>query len=89
MSGISRRTVLAAGLAAGIPGIVPAAAKLPQGVPPALGKDMYDAALRLARQHIRGGDNEPFFKQPFLDAAFSSNIFLWDSCFMFSYANYH
>jgi len=89
MSGISRRTVLAAGLAAGIPGIVPAAAKLPPGVPPALGKDMYDAALRLARQHIRGGDNEPFFKQPFLDAAFSANIFLWDSCFMCSYAKYH
>lgn len=82
-TGLSRRSLLLAGLAANLPGVGVA------GVAPPLKQAMYDSALRLARQHIRGGDGEPFFRKPFLDAAFSDNIFLWDSCFMCCYAKYH
>ncbi len=58
-------------------------------VPVALQEEMYQAALRLALKNIRGGENEPVFKKPFLDAAFNGNIFLWDSCFMACYGKYH
>ena len=46
-----------------------------------LAKRMYAKALEITKSKIRGGDDEPFFKEPFIDAAFSPNIFLWDTCF--------
>ena len=46
-------------------------------------------ALELARRRQRGGDSEPVFKRPFLDAAFNRNIFLWDSCFIAAWAKHH
>jgi len=54
-----------------------------------LSKRMYARALEITRSKVRGGDSEPFFKKPFVDAAFSDNIFLWDSCFIVCFAKYH
>ncbi|MCA0132504.1 MGH1-like glycoside hydrolase domain-containing protein [Winogradskyella alexanderae] len=54
-----------------------------------LAKRMYDKALEITKKKVRGGDDEPFFKKPFIDAAFSPNIFLWDTCFMCCFAKYH
>lgn len=54
-----------------------------------LSKRMYETALEITKKKVRGGDSEPFFKAPFIDAAFSPNIFLWDSCFMCCFAKYH
>ncbi|MEL7221599.1 MAG: trehalase family glycosidase [Bacteroidota bacterium] len=59
------------------------------GVSPDLSKRMYDKALAITQSKVRGGDSEPFFKKPFIDAAFSSSIFLWDSCFMCCFCKYH
>ena len=58
-------------------------------VPLALSQEMYDKALAITKSKIRGGDSEAFFKAPFIDAAFSQNIFLWDTCFMCCFAKYH
>lgn len=41
-----------------------------------------------ARRRIRPAGG-PVFHKPFLDAAFSKNIFLWDTCFIACYAKYH
>jgi len=54
-----------------------------------LSKAMYDKALAITKSKVRGGDGEAFFKKPFIDAAFSKNIFLWDTCFMCCFAKYH
>ncbi|MBT8253724.1 MAG: hypothetical protein KJN68_07115, partial [Bacteroidia bacterium] len=54
-----------------------------------LAQRMYDKALEITKEKIRGGDKELFFKKPFIDAAFSENIFLWDTCFMCCFAKYH
>lgn len=54
-----------------------------------LSKRMYAKALEITKSKVRGGDSEPFFKEPFVDAAFSDNIFLWDSCFIVCFAKYH
>ena len=54
-----------------------------------LSKAMYDKALAITKSKVRGGDREAFFKKPFIDAAFSKNIFLWDTCFMCCFAKYH
>ena len=54
-----------------------------------LSNRMYDKALEITKSKVRGGDSEPFFKEPFVDAAFSDNIFLWDSCFIVCFAKYH
>ena len=54
-----------------------------------LSKAMYDKALAITKSKVRGGDSEAFFKKPFIDAAFSKNIFLWDTCFMCCFAKYH
>ena len=56
---------------------------------PELSDRMYAKALEITRRKVRGGDSEPFFKKPFVDAAFSDNIFLWDSCFIACFAKYH
>jgi len=58
-------------------------------VTPELAQEMYDKALDITKSKVRGGDAEPFFKKPFIDAAFSSSIFLWDSCFMCCFCKYH
>lgn len=58
-------------------------------VPPALQKEMYEAAFRIAKSKVRGGNADPVYKKPYTDAAFSSNIFLWDTCFIAAYAKYH
>lgn len=58
-------------------------------VPEILQKSMYDSALRIARNKIRGGPGDPNFAKPFTDAAFSSNIFYWDTCLIATYAKYH
>ncbi|MGB5428359.1 MGH1-like glycoside hydrolase domain-containing protein [Eudoraea sp.] len=54
-----------------------------------LSERMYDKALEITKSKVRGGDSEPFFKKPFVDAAFSDNIFLWDTCFIVAFAKYH
>ena len=58
-------------------------------VSPELADRMYQKALAITKSKVRGGDDEPFFKQPFIDAAFSPNIFLWDTCFMCCFCKYH
>lgn len=58
-------------------------------VSPELSERMYAKALAIIKRKVRGGDSEPFFKKPFVDAAFSDNIFLWDSCFIVCFAKYH
>ncbi len=58
-------------------------------VTPEISKRMYDRALEITKSKVRGGDSEVFFKKPFIDAAFSQNIFLWDTCFMVCFAKYH
>ncbi len=58
-------------------------------VPVALQDEMYKKAIDLAKKNIRGGPADPVYKKPFVDAAFSSNIFLWDTCFIACYAKYH
>jgi len=58
-------------------------------VPRALQDEMYKKAIELAKKNIRGGPGDPVFKKPFVDAAFSKNIFLWDTCFIAAYAKYH
>ncbi|MBK7374166.1 MAG: hypothetical protein KTQ13_11870 [Ferruginibacter sp.] len=58
-------------------------------VPEALQLQMYDAALAIAKNKIRGGPADPVYKKPFVDAAFSPNIFYWDTCFIACYAKYH
>jgi hypothetical protein len=58
-------------------------------VPLALQKEMYEKALLICKQKIRGGPNHPAFKKPFVDAAFSPSIFYWDTCFIATYAKYH
>ena len=54
-----------------------------------LAQRMYEKALAITKSKIRGGDSEEFFKAPFIDAAFSKNIFLWDTCFMCCFCKYH
>ncbi|MBL7472019.1 MGH1-like glycoside hydrolase domain-containing protein [Robertkochia sediminum] len=54
-----------------------------------LSERMYTKALELTKAKVRGGVSEPFFKKPFVDAAFSDNIFLWDTCFIVCFAKYH
>jgi hypothetical protein len=58
-------------------------------VPKALQDEMYATALSIAKKKIRGGPADPVYKKPFVDAAFSSNIFYWDTCFIACYAKYH
>lgn len=58
-------------------------------ITPELSAKMYDKALAITKSKVRGGDSEPFFKEPFIDAAFSENIFLWDTAFMCCFAKYH
>lgn len=58
-------------------------------VPKQLQDEMYAKAMEIARKKIRGGPNDPVYKKPFVDAAFSDNIFYWDTCFIACYAKYH
>jgi hypothetical protein len=61
----------------------------PYRVDKALSVEMYNKALSIAKNKIRGGEKDPVYKKPFVDAAFSSNIFYWDTCFIATYAKYH
>ncbi len=61
----------------------------PVGVSKELSERMYAKAIALTKAKVRGGESEEFFKEPFIDAAFNPNIFLWDSCFMACYCKYH
>ncbi len=58
-------------------------------VPQPLQLKMYETALGIAKSKVRGGPGDPVYKKPFVDAAFSSNIFYWDTCFIACYAKYH
>jgi hypothetical protein len=46
------------------------------------------ALLAIARRKITGGPDAPFFKAPYLDAAFNGDIFLWDTCMIAAWAKY-
>ena len=58
-------------------------------VPRDLQRRMYSAALESAKRHVRGGEPGSPYPHRFVDAAFSSHIFLWDTCFIAAYAKYH
>ena len=58
-------------------------------IPKELSEKMYSKALQITKDKVRGGESEVFFKEPFIDAAFSQNIFLWDTCFMACFSKYH
>lgn len=58
-------------------------------IPKELSGKMYQGALKITKSKVRGGESEVFFKKPFIDAAFSQNIFLWDTCFMACFSKYH
>lgn len=73
------------GCAGGLARVAPPAVS---PVPPDLAEAMYRTALASARRHVRPADGSVFGK-PFIDAAFSRNIFLWDTCFIACYAKYH
>lgn len=69
----------------------PSVSKMDTGfrITPELSERMYAKALEITKGKVRGGHSEPFFKKPFVDAAFSDNIFLWDTCFIVCFAKYH
>lgn len=69
------------GLAKGTPGLLVPDARLQ--------RFLYDVALTMARGKVRGGESDPAYPRPFVDAAFSSHIFMWDTCFIAAYAKYH
>lgn len=50
--------------------------------------DLYWRAWELAVKNIRHGPAEVGFADAFLDAAFSENIFQWDTCFIVMFARY-
>ena len=94
MSGVSKRRFLEAGGlallgAAFSPAALAQAARDDWAVPVPLQHRMYETAIGIAKKKIRGGPHDPAFPKPFLDAAFSTNIFLWDTCFIAAYAKYH
>lgn len=94
MKGVSKRQFLQGGglaiLGAGFsPSALAQAAQDDWAVPVPLQQRMYRAAIDIAKKKIRGGPQDPAFPKPFLDAAFSTNIFLWDTCFIAAYAKYH
>ena len=90
---LSRRQILsgfaAMAAAASFPKAFAAAEAENWAVPEALQREMYDHAMQLAKKKIRGGPNDPVYKKPFVDAAFSGSIYLWDTCFIATYAKFH
>ena len=52
-------------------------------------RDMESTILSIARRKIGGGPQAPFFKTPYLDAAFNGDIFFWDTCFIAGWAKYY
>ncbi|HEX8554169.1 MAG TPA: trehalase family glycosidase [Sphingomonas sp.] len=87
-----RQFIVQAGVAVGTlftPAVLRAAQAQDWAVDAALQKRMYDKALAIALKKVRGGPEDPYFRKPFTDAAFSSNIFYWDTCFIATYAKYH
>ena len=94
MSEFSKRRLLQAGglavLEAGLGHAAFAqAARYDWAVPVPLQRDMYRTAIDIAKKKVRGGPRDPAYPKPFVDAAFSPHIFLWDTCFIAAYAKYH
>ena len=85
----SRRDLIAGGAMAlaGWPSFAVESAA--QDVAPDLRRRMYAVALDSAKRHVRGGEPGSAYPHRFVDAAFSSHIFLWDTCFIAAYAKYH
>ena len=50
---------------------------------------MEEDAVAIARRKIAGGRNAPFFRKPYLDAAFNGSLFLWDTCMIAAWAKYY
>ncbi len=50
--------------------------------------DLYWRAWELAVQNVRHGNAANGFVDTYLDAAFSENIFQWDTCFIIMFARY-
>lgn len=50
--------------------------------------DPQRAARQIARKKIGGGPGAPFFKTPYLDAAFNGDLFLWDTCMVAAWAKH-
>ena len=71
------------------PAALAQAARDDWAVPVALQRQMYKTATDIARKKVRGGPQDPAYPKPFVDAAFSPHIFLWDTCFIAAYAKYH
>jgi hypothetical protein len=91
---LSKRQLLRAGgmaaLAASFsPAALAQAAADGWAVPVALQRRMYQTAIQIAEKKIRGGPGDPVYPKAFVDAAFSPHIFLWDTCFIATYAKYH
>jgi hypothetical protein len=94
VQGLSRRTILEIGSAAAIaaafnPSALAEAGRSDWAVPPDLQQAMYRTAMAIAKRKIRGGPGDPAYPKPFVDAAFSPHIFVWDTCFIAAYAKYH
>ncbi len=91
---LSKRQLLQAGGAAVLeaafgPAALAQAAQDNWAVPVALQRRMYATAMQIAEKKIRGGPGDVAYPKPFVDAAFSPHIFLWDTCFIAAYAKYH
>jgi glycogen debranching enzyme len=94
LRGVSKRRFLqAGGLAVVEAGLGRAtfarAAQTDWAVPVPLQHQMYRTAIDIAKKKVRGGPQDAAYPKPFVDAAFSPHIFLWDTCFIAAYAKYH
>ena len=94
MSQLSKRRFLQAGGLAALgaafsPAALAQAARDDWAVPVPLQQQMYKTAIDIAGKKVRGGPQDPAYPKPFVDAAFSPHIFLWDTCFIAAYAKYH
>jgi len=94
MTEVSKRGFMGAGAAAALaaafsPAAVAAGVASDWSVPASLQQEMYAKALQIARSKVRGGPGDPAYPKPFVDAAFSAHIFVWDTCFIAAYAKYH
>ncbi len=54
----------------------------------AVRRDPESAAVEIARKKICGGRAAPYFKRPYLDAAFNGDLFLWDTCMLAAWAKH-
>ncbi len=54
----------------------------------AVNRDPQRAAVEIAGKKICGGRPAPFFKKPYLDAAFNGDLFFWDTCMLAGWAKH-